>query len=474
MNSAALGTLHLDTTFVGTVNGNVYAQPLYVAQGPSVQETYYVATETNHVTALGPSGASVWDMTFGTPKTGANAGKPCGTVNPLGITGTPIIDLPSRTLYFDAMVSTDDNATLTNVTHEIYALSIDDGTTKTGWPVNAGPLFTAAGTNAANQNERGALQLVGGVLYAAYGGHVGDCTPYRGIVIGIPVATPATPTVWSTGSIGTAGAGRGGIWASGGIASDGTSIYLATGNTSANDTGGGFSAPGEWSGGETVFRFASGPTFSNQPADYYYPTNWAMLDGSDSDIGGSNPVLFDMPNAPTPHLVAAFGKDGNLYLLNRDTLGVEGGGGELAKVQVASNVILGAQVAYTTSQGTYVALRGTGVGCPAGGTGNLVGVKITPGTAASPAPTAKVAWCVAETNLGSPMVTTTGNNAGVVVWSGNTRLYGYDGDLGTKVFAGGGTGDVMVNGITSFNTPIDVGQGRIAVPTSGQLYRFVP
>ncbi len=476
MTPSALATLHLDAAFAGTINGNVYAQPLYVAQGPNMQEAYYVATETNHVTALGSTGASVWDKTFGTPKTGNNKDKPCGTVDPLGITGTPIIDLASRTLYFDAMVSTDNNATLTNVTHQIFAISIDDGTTKTGWPVDAGPLFAAQGTNAANQNERAALTLVGGVLYVAYAGHVGDCTPYKGIVIGIPVATPAKPTVWSATSVSTADAGRGGIWASGGIASDGTSIYLATGNTSASDAVGAtfMTAPAAWSGGETVFRLASGPTFSNKAGDYYYPTGWSMLDTGDKDIGGSNPVLFDMPSAPTPHLVADFGKDGNLYLLNRDTLGAATGGGQLAMVAVANGVILGSQAAYTTSQGTYVALRGTGVGCPGGGGGNLVAVKISPGTTAAPAPTAKVAWCAAETGLGSPMVTTTGGNANVVVWSGNTRLYGYDGDTGTKVFAGGGAGDVMAGGITSFNTPINVGLGRMAVATSGHLYVFTP
>ncbi len=470
MTPAAITTLHVDTTFTGTVTGNVYAQPPYVTDGPNGQEAFYVSTESNHVTALGASG---WDKTFGTPKTGALANKPCGTVDPLGITGTPIIDLPSRTIYFDAMVSTDNNATLGAVTHEIFALSIDDGSTKAGWPVNVGPLFTAAGTNAANQNERGALQLVNGILYAPYGGHVGDCTPYRGIVVGVPVANPSAATAWSTGLIGMT-AGRGGIWASGGLPSDGTSIYAATGNTSADDGASGFTAPTTWSGGEAVFRFASGPTFSNKPADYYYPTNWAALDASDSDLGGANPVLFDMPNAPMPHLVAAFGKDGNLYLLNRDSLGKTGGGGELTIKQVANGVILGAPAVYTTSQATYVAMRAKGVGCPGGAAGNLVVAKISPGTTANPAPTAAVTWCSAEANLGSPMVTTTDGTSNVVVWNASTRLYGYDGDTGTKVFTGGAAGDALANAMQYFNTPIDAGQGRIAVATPGRLYVFTP
>ncbi len=471
MTTAVAASLHVDSTFVGPVTGNVYAHPHSVSAGPNNQETFYVATESNHVTAIGASG---WDKTFGTPKTGALAGQPCGIVDPLGITGTPIIDLASRTLYFDAMVSMDNNTTLAAVTHQVFAISIDDGTTKAGWPVDIGPLFTSVGTNAANQNQRGALQLIGGILYVPYGGHVGDCTPYRGVVVGIPVTNPGAPIAWSTATLGMT-AGRGGIWASGGLASDGTSIYAATGNTSAGDAvSASFVAPAEWSGGEAIFRFAAGPTFSNSPVDYYYPANWADLDKSDSDLGGANPVLFDMPGTPMPHLVAAFGKDGNLYLLNRDSLGKAGGGGELSITDVSSTVILGAPVEYTTSQGTYVAFRGKGVGCPNANQGNLIAVKISAGTPASPAPAAKVAWCSPEGNLGSPMVTTTDGTSNVVVWDASTILYGYDGDTGTKVFTGGATTDTLPNAMQYFNAPIDVGQGRIAIAAPGRLYIFAP
>ncbi len=96
-----------------------------------------------------------------------------------------------------------------------------------------------------------------------------------------------------------------------------------------------------------------GPTVFGQPA---------------GDLGGANAVLFDMPGTAKPHLVAQGGKDKNLYLLDRDSLG--GIGGELLKQTVATGEINGAPAVYTTSMGTYVAFHlktGTGTTCPNGG-----------------------------------------------------------------------------------------------------------
>lgn len=480
LTEAVAATVAPVTTFAGTVTGAVFAQPLYVAQGPNGQEAFYVATEENHVTAISGSGAVIWDKTFGAPATRTNLN--CGIISPLGITSTPIIDLASRTLYFDAMTVPTGSTT---PKHEIYAISIDDGSTVAGWPISP-EAASVAGTSfvSVNQNQRGALQLVNGMLYVPYGGHVGDCTPYYGWVVGVPVANPSAPVGWATGlSIGMMSAGRGGIWASGGVASDGTYIYVSTGNTSKeNDAGAPFSSPGTWSGGEAVFKFTAGPTFATQAEDDFYPTNWAALDTSDGDLGGANPVVLDMPGAPNPHLLVALGKDGNLYLLDRDHLG--GIGGELVKTPVANGNITGAAAVYTTSKGTYVAFRTTGspTGCPTGQSGgNLGAAKITPG---SP-PTVAVAWCATQNNLGSPMVTMTGSggDAGageVIVWDANTSLYAYDGDTGTEVCPANGCGAAMASTMQYYNTPIDLGDGRIAVATTAgnagtaRLYLYQP
>jgi len=268
----------------------------------------------------------------------------------------------------------------------------------------------------------------------------------------VPVNNPSAARSWATG------AKRGGIWAHGGLASDGSSIYASTGNTGGATT---------WAGGEAIIRLNAGPSFSTQPVDYFAPSNWKELDNADADLGGANPVLLDMPGAPNPHLALAFGKDANLYILNRDNLG--GIGGALSKSRVASGVILGAGAAYRTSQGTYVAFRGRGVGCPSGGSGNLTVAKILP----EDPPRAVVAWCSDERNLGSPMVTSTDGQNNAIVWDASNRLYGYDGDTGEKVFAGGGTSDALPANMHYFNTPI-AANGRIAVATPGKLVVFKP
>jgi hypothetical protein len=442
---AAIRSMHRDTSFDGTVVGNVYAQPLYVERGPGGREAFIVATEQNHVTALDSAGAVIWDKTFGAPST---SNLPCGNIRPLGITGTPVIDAATRTIYFDTMTTPDGNTTHQ---HKIWAISLDDGSTKPGWPVDFAQVTRAS---AAHHNQRGALALVNGTLYVPYGGHFGDCDPYKGTVIGVPVSNPAAARSWSV-------AGReGGIWATGGLASDGDAIYAATGNTEG--------AAG-WAGGEAILKLSAGPTFTNQPAEFFAPPNWQALDNGDVDLGGANPVLVDMPGAPVPHLVVAFGKDANIYLANRDNLG--GIGGSLSQVKASSGAILGAGAAYKTSRGTYVAFRGRGApGCPAGtGSGNLAVAKILPENP----PRAVIAWCANERNLGSPMVTSADGNGKAIVWDANGQLWGYDGDTGEKVFAGGQASDALGASMQYFNSAIAT-KGRIAVAVPSKLVLFKP
>ena len=273
------------------------------------------------------------------------------------------------------MTTPDGNTTLT---HKVYAMNVADGSMVANWPVDVSA--KVSGFNSAHQNQRGALQFLNGVLYVPYGGHDGDCDPYYGWVVGFPIANPQSPTGWHTT------AGRGGIWGPGALPTDGTSVFPITGNTEG--------ANGTWGGGEAVIRLAAGaagPTFSGATTDYYAPTNWQDLDNGDNDLGGASEVLFDMPGASTPHLVAAGGKDANLYILNRDNLG--GIGKELLKQTVANGQLKGAPAVYTTKMGTYVALHvegANGIGCPTGDNGNLVAVKITAGASGI---TAKVAWC---------------------------------------------------------------------------------
>lgn len=446
LTPANIATLHRDATFNGAVTGAVYAQPLYVENGPNAREAFIVATEENHVTALDSAGNVIWDQTFGSP---ARSGLPCGNIRPLGITGTPVIDEASRTIYFDAMTSPNGTS---GFKHLIHAISLDDGTEKAGWPLDFSNIVT--GASSPHHNQRGALDVVNGILYIPYGGHFGDCDPYRGTVVGIPVNNPAGAKYWAT-------AGQeGGIWSTGGTASDGVSIYAATGNTTGASS---------WAGGEAIVKLKAGPTFSSQPADFFAPTDWKELDNGDVDLGGSNPVLIDMPGAPVPRLVLAFGKDANLYIGNRDDLG--GIGGAKSRTKVASGAILGASASYKTSQGTYVALRaayGHGNGCPVGGRGNIAVTRIIPENP----PRAQVVWCTDE-KLGSPIASSVDGTSKAILWDASDKLYAYDGDTGEKLFAGGAPTDALGATMQYFNSPI-IAKGRVVVPTNGKLVVFKP
>ena len=452
----AIPGLHRDAGFNAPIPGPAYAQPLFVSNGAGGRPTFIVATEQNTVLAIDASdGSGIWSASLGTPVPLARL--PCGNIDPLGITGTPVIDPAARVIYLDAMITPDRGA---SKRHQIFALSLDDGSVVPGWPLDLATLgFQGFTFEATYQNQRGALLLNGGILYVPYGGLAGDCGDYHGWVVGVPVNNPAGATAWATGAV------AGGIWAPGGLATDGTAVFVATGNTEGANM---------WMGGEAILRLGTGATYSGNPADYFVPSNWEYLDALDLDLGGSGPILVDVPGATPSQLVVALGKNGVAYLLDRNNLGGLGAGngvtGEgLQSLQVSTASIVNAAAAYTTASGTYVVFNSPGYGCP-GPQGDLVALRIG---AASP-PTINVAWCADNLGGGSPVVTTTDGSSQPIVWTvgaGYTnQLHGYDGETGEMLFTGGGPAEHMGN-VRHFQTPIVV-NGRIFVAGDDQLYAF--
>ena len=248
---SAAAALKRDLAFGGGISGNVYAQPLYIEGGPGGKAMIITVTESNNVYALNAAdGSVIWHRNVG-PSVPLSK-LPCGDIDPLGITGTPVVDLPSRTLLFDAMTTPDNGNTKK---HLIYSMNVDTGTTNSGWPVDVNATATSGSTvfTSVTQNERGALAVLGGNVYVPYGGHAGDCGTYYGWVVGVPLNNPAAVMAWATPARG------GGMWAVGGVATDGINPYIATGNT--------FGAT-VWSGGEAIIRFQPGPVFSNLTNDY--------------------------------------------------------------------------------------------------------------------------------------------------------------------------------------------------------------
>src|ERR1700751_2877909 len=187
----AAANLTRDLNFNGTISGAVYAQPLYIEGGPKGPMVIAV-TEANNVYALdATTGLPIWSRTdIGAPVPST----PCGGFNPTGITGTPVVDLTSRRLFFDALING------SPIKHFIYSLNVDTGSTTSGWPVDVNATASYNGINFVSfaQEERGGLALVNGIVYVAYSGYDGDCGSYHGWVLGVDINNPSSLHAWAT------------------------------------------------------------------------------------------------------------------------------------------------------------------------------------------------------------------------------------------------------------------------------------
>jgi hypothetical protein len=466
LTATAAKTMHLDATFDGTVTGHVYASPLYVESGPGGKGAFYVATESNDVYALDEtSGKPVWHENVGPPAQQSGAG--CGNVNPLGITGTPAIDLATRLIVFDAATA-DANGDI--ATHTIHALSIDDGSET--WKLDVSTVKDQLQRSFVPkpENQRSAVLIVGGIAYVTFGGHSGDCADYHGWIVGVPLAGPAATKAYAT-PIKAAG-----MWGPGGPASDGSAVFMVTGNRED------YSPVGDtWAGSECVFRFTAGPAWSGQSADYWVPANWdsvvgtqAALDQGDIDLGGAGPLVVEAPALNPSALVVAVGKDGYAYALDRANLGglkVPA----LGALHISDGELINSPAWATVGGTTFIVAHshkgGNGVGCPNGGAGDLVAFAFDP-TAANKM---KVVWCASSQGQGSPTITTSDGTNDALVWTvgaqpGDNLLHAWNLATGAVVFAGGADQAPNVRQLT---TAIDV-KGRILTAGDGKLYAFKP
>ncbi len=295
--------MHRDPAFDGRVDGHVYVQPLYWRLPGATRGLIIVATESDVVAALdAETGRTVWHVALGRPVPRSRL--PCGNIDPLGITGTPVIDPGAGAIYLDAMV--DQGGT---PQHLIFGLRLSDGTVLPGWPINVETALRQHGVPfiPRQQNQRAALALLAGRVFIAYSGHWGDCGTYHGVVLGIETATPRPVAAWATRGL------KGGIWAPGGISVADGSLFFTTGNTEGAES---------WADGEGVVRLGPDLARTNNPRDYYAPSDWKQLDDEDLDMSGVPPLPVDVPGlGSVAHRIVALGKDGNAYLLNRDDLG---------------------------------------------------------------------------------------------------------------------------------------------------------
>jgi hypothetical protein len=433
-----------DTAFntAAVFPGNMWASPLYLANGPNNKGVFFAVTASNMVYAFDETtGAIVWMHSIGSASQSTGAG--CGE-GPIGISGTPIIDATARTIYVAGGIGT--NGVMR---HEVHALSVDDGTEKTGWPVNLSGMQSGGQTfNPAVENQRGSLSLVNGILYVPYGGYNGDCGGYHGWVFAINTKTPTSVGAWATGGQGEA------IWASGGMASDGTNVFLTTGN-STNGTA-------NHADSEEIVRLTGMATL-DRTTGVFYPSDWRNMDGGDADLGASSPVYFELPNSTPSTLVAAVAKNGSFYVVNSKNLG--GMAGSVISYKATNSAANGgnsvrtAMATYQTPMGRYVVFNGGAPICPKGD-GPIMSILFTPGTP----PKAATAFCTPGGTNTSPITTSTDGTNDVVIWymSGG-KLTGADGDTGAMIYSGGNCGNVR-----RWTSPIAV-NGRIVVAGDGHL-----
>jgi hypothetical protein len=324
-NEAGLGPSAVSASDFGqlfstTLNGQVYAQPIVVAG------TLIAVTENNWIYGMNPAtGAITWSRSVGPAWPASTLG--CGDLVPnIGITSTPVYDPATNSVFFTAKVNDGSDAAHPH----FYMHSVDPatGVERSGWPVTIQGTPSNDSTDAFNPEtaaQRPGLLLLGGVVYAGFASHC-DYGPYVGYIAGVKTTTPAMSTLWST-EAGKSNA-EGGIWQSGGgLVSDGPGrIIVATGNGVSPAPGPGTSPPSTLA--ESVIRLQVNGDGSLTAKDFFSPTNNTKLDQDDTDFGSGGPLALPAGFGTTahPHLLVQDGKDGRVYLLDRDNLGGTGQG----------------------------------------------------------------------------------------------------------------------------------------------------
>jgi hypothetical protein len=306
-----------------TVKGAIYAQPLYVPQvkvGTQVRNLVIVATEHDQVYAIDADvRVIVWNADFLGSDGSVNALGPgdvnCGSIVPeVGITGTPVIDTSTNTIYVVARTKEIQNGQ-TTFYQRLHALDLVTGQDKmppTTITTPSNGNFGAAQFDPLLNNQRSALLLAKGQVYVAWASHC-DWGNYQGWVMAFAANTLQLTSAWTPEPSGTLG----GIWmAGGGPASDSSGdVFLAVGNGATDAEMGGLNY------GDSVVRLhGSGNVLS--AVDYFTPFDFQRLFDDDLDLGSGAPVLLPaQPGTAHPNLLVVAGKDGTVFLLDRDNLG---------------------------------------------------------------------------------------------------------------------------------------------------------
>ena len=334
LNETTLTTSNVNATTFGkvgelSVDGQIDGQALFVHQlaisGQGNKDVLYVATENDTVYAVdaqsvsGSSATVLWKKSVLAAGESPATNLPCGNISPNGITATPVIDRSRNAIYVEAMSQNSSGS----IVHRLHALDLTNGNELFGGPTTITATYPGTGGNSTGgvvtflpsvHHERAALLESGNTIYTAWSGMFGDCGAYSAWVMAFDAGTLKQSSAIDL----VPNNSGGGMWMGGGgpAADAAGSVYVISGN-GFGDT------PGTNSSfGNSFVRLST--SSSLKVGDYFTPFNTLSEDGADADFGSAGPLLLpDLIDASnvTRHLAVGAGKDGNLYVLNRDNLG---------------------------------------------------------------------------------------------------------------------------------------------------------
>jgi uncharacterized protein (TIGR03437 family) len=345
VNSAQFGKL-----FSYAVDGLMYAQPLYLAgvaiPGKGTRNVVYAVTEHDSVYAFDADGnlgnAPIWHVSFVDASRGVSSvparDTSCDQIDPeIGITSTPVIDAQSKTIYIVAMTKEVSGGNTAYV-HRLHALDVATGAERSGSPVTVQATYPGRGEGgttltfvARNYKQRPGLLLVNGVVYAAFSSHC-DIGKYHGWVLGYDARSLQQVSVYNS----TPDGNQASFWAGGAApaADSNGNVYVVSGNGTFDAASGGRDL------GESFIKLSTAGGRLDA-ADYFTPLNYDEMNRLDQDTGSAGVVLLgdEAGSAAHPHLLAGAGKEGRLYLLDRDNMGKLSLGSDAGAVQSLPGVI---------------------------------------------------------------------------------------------------------------------------------------
>jgi hypothetical protein len=315
--------------FTLKVDGDVYSQPLFLKgldiPGKGRHDVLFVATEHDSVYAFdayGHPASPLWRVTFlrkGVTTVPADDVQ-CPFIEPeVGITSTPVIDEDTGTLY--VLVRTKEQTgspRSAHYTQRLHALAVTTGIEKFGGSVEINATVNGRGTGSQSgkvkfdplrQNPRASLLLANGLIFLSWASSC-DVGPYHGWVMAYDVPTLKQKAVFNASPDGD----DSGIWASdtGPAADEHGNLFLATGNGRFDAVKGGRDY------GDSLLKLTG---HSLKLDDYFAPFNVDKLDADDNDLGSGGPVLLPHQSGPHSRLVVVAGKDGTIYMIDRDHMG---------------------------------------------------------------------------------------------------------------------------------------------------------